>query len=163
MHMLTYFLPRILMGGILGLSALLITPAIPQDWRPYDVAIVRSGSMEPTIPTGSVVLFQPRLQYAPGEIIVYSPPADGVLGQTQRRATVHRLVQTQPMRTKGDASAEMDGTPLAPTQVRGAVFAVLPFLGYLLSGFGNPGTALMGIIMPLALAVYHTILVKALG
>jgi signal peptidase I len=94
---------------------------------------VVSGSMEPTIDTGSVVLTQrvPVDDLAVGDIVMFQRP-DGVDEQV-----VHRIAELEPsedgpiIRTKGDANASVDPWQVRPQEetalvARGSV----PYVGY---------------------------------
>jgi len=90
---------------VLGLLAITIGPR----FLPYQALIVRSGSMSPTIPTGSIV-FYTKLDSSKvkvGDIIVFNKPGSANEKVTHR---VYKLGQSQTgpyFLTKGDAN----GTP----------------------------------------------------
>lgn len=100
--------------------------------------IVLSGSMEPAISTGSVIITRP---IAPesiqiGDIISFSSRSGTFL-------TTHRVIdieRTPELRfiTKGDANREKDPAPIPSGQVLGKLFFVIPGLGYLVSYLRNP-------------------------
>ena len=94
---------------------------------------VVSGSMEPTIGTGSVVLTQKVAvkDLAVGDVVMFERPDDG------DAQVVHRIAELEPsqggplIRTKGDANATKDPwqvTPQGDTAwvARGSV----PYVGY---------------------------------
>lgn len=92
-----------------------------ENFRAY---VVLSGSMEPEIPTGAVVILDGRKQEGkPGEVITY------------RRGTIlvtHRILREDEHGyvTKGDANREEDTGWVTKEQIRGKVIAVLPWIGY---------------------------------
>jgi signal peptidase len=90
---------------VLGLLAVTVGPR----FLPYQALVVRSGSMSPGIPTGSIVFYRKTTaaKVKAGDIIVFAKPGDA-----QERVT-HRVVQVKTgpagryFVTKGDAN----GTP----------------------------------------------------
>lgn len=107
-------------------SAVLVVPA----WfgiRPY---VVRSGSMEPVLPTGALVLVDTgRRDFAIGDIITYR-----LSGHDEGEILVtHRIVgrSEDGFLTKGDANEAEDQRPVRPAQIVGGVLAQIPWMGYL--------------------------------
>ena len=94
--------------------------------RPY---IVLSGSMEPSILTGSVV-FVDTLHKDPriNDVITY---------QIGLNRVTHRMVRNESGKyiTKGDANKAEDPVPVMQEQIKGIVVFHLPFAGYLIMFF----------------------------
>ena len=95
--------------------------------RPY---VVRSGSMEPAIKTGSVVFVNERADYnelAPGDIIVFENGGTKV---------THRIlsIQADGIETKGDNNTTTDGITTTKNNFTGKVFYWIPGIGFLLDG-----------------------------
>jgi signal peptidase len=93
--------------------------------------VVISGSMEPAIQTGSVVIVRPIVPdtIRKGDIIMYSS-----LDMTS--LITHRVVNveyepTLQFITKGDANNNSDIIPIAPGQIVGIVAFTIPYLGLL--------------------------------
>lgn len=86
---------------------------------------VGSGSMEPTIKSGSVVVIAPRKAYGPGEIISFWTKTEG-----GAQIITHRVerIGGNVYITKGDANRAAD-EPVEPRLVIGKVVAVIPYLG----------------------------------
>lgn len=100
--------------------------------------IVLSGSMEPAIGTGSVIITRPvapdHIQM--GDIIIFSSGSGRFL-------TTHRVIgieRTPELRfiTKGDANQDKDPAPIPSDQVLGKLLVVIPSLGFLISYIRNP-------------------------
>lgn len=129
--------------GALALGLLLVllqSSLIPG----YEVRIVQSGSMEPAISTGSVVVVKQETSYSEGQVITFGGQERGSL------PTTHRIIGTEIVAgdlvfvTKGDANAEADIDPVAADTVRGRVLLAIPTLGYLLDFARQPlGFALL--------------------
>jgi len=102
----------------------IITPFF--GWR---TEVVISGSMEPAIRTGSVIIVRPVIPdtIRKGDVIMYYSPDKTSL-------TTHRVVNvaSEPSLqfiTKGDANNNSDVIPIAPGQIVGIVAFTIPYLG----------------------------------
>jgi signal peptidase len=117
---------------ILIISGSLFTVLSPFfGWR---TEVVISGSMEPALMTGSVVIVRPvdLLTIQQGDIVMFS-------SLDKKSLTTHRIVKIERETglgfiTKGDANNNPDITPVSPDQVVGIVVFNIPYLG-LLAGF----------------------------
>lgn len=111
----------------LALSA--VIPAALSGWQPLSVV---SGSMQPAVAPGSLVMAQPADPdsfYAHPSILAFNDP--GRPGQL----LTHRVVDTAAVdgvvryTTKGDANRVADSDPVAHDDLVGAVRMVIPFVG----------------------------------
>ncbi len=95
-----------------------------------DQYVVLSGSMEPAIPTGSVVLVNTHDKDVKTNDVFtyYVETADGELNVTHRAIEVTDSYIVP----KGDANEESDGQ-IEPSRVKGKVVFHIPLLGYLVS------------------------------
>src|SRR5437868_10545213 len=87
---------------VLGLVSVTIGPR----FLPYQALIVRSGSMSPTIPTGSIVFYR-KTQAAKvkvGEVIAFSKPGDPTEKVTHRVYKIGQSATGLYFITKGDAN-----------------------------------------------------------
>jgi signal peptidase len=125
----------------------------------YRTLIVRSGSMEPAIRTGGVVLVEPvppqRLK--PGDVITYE--RDGAASATGRAQVVtHRIVgivdgAPPRFRTQGDANNAPDAELASYQDLGWRVVASMPYAGYLLNALAYPAArALLYAVPALLLA-----------
>lgn len=92
--------------------------------------IVRSGSMEPAVHTGDLVIVNSRYDYekvAPGDIITYQAP-NGAL-------VTHRVVKvsSEGIETKGDANNLSDGISAGEENYLGRAWISVPKLGFVSS------------------------------
>ena len=123
----------------------------------YQRYVIVSGSMEPAIPTGSVVYDEivPVSELAVGDIITFVPPAE--YGLTE--PVTHRIVEIEPasgdhagkvqVRTKGDANEAPDAWTAVlngPDQAR--VKHHIPYLGYVYMALSNRWVQLLVIGLP---------------
>jgi signal peptidase len=133
----------ILALGALGIGALLVllqTALIPG----YEVLIVQSGSMEPAIWTGSVVVVRAQERYFPGDIITFNTGGADQIPTTHRVLTDTLEAGQLAYQTQGDANDAPDPQPVSGEAVRGRVIFAIPVLGYLLDFARQPiGFALL--------------------
>jgi len=100
----------------------------------YKVLIVQSGSMEPTIHTGSVVITKPAITYQVGDIITY-----GIISKTQT-PTTHRIhaIENGKFVTKGDANNAPDMSSVPANRIIGKVLFSVPYAGYVVDFARQP-------------------------
>jgi signal peptidase len=131
---------------VLALVATTLGPRI----LPYQALVVRSGSMAPTIPTGSMVFYTKRdaAKVKVGDIIVFAKP-----GQPNEKVT-HRVfeVGTGPSGryfiTKGDANGAIDDWRI-PAVGTGWVAAFhVPYVGYVLADAQSQTGRLLLLLIP---------------
>lgn len=119
-------------------------------WR---IDVVLSGSMEPAVQTGSVVIVRPigPEEIRTGDIIMYSSP-------DRTSLITHRVVKieyTPGLRfvTKGDANNNSDINPIQPDQILGIVTFTIPFLGYLTQFIRTPLGFILFFLTPAAILI----------
>ncbi len=116
----------------------------------FKVLIVRSGSMEPTIPVGSLIVAQKQNQYGVGEIVTFKAGGEFVT----HRIVAHKAGQYT---TQGDANASLD-SPILPSSVIGKVSFALPYAGYVVNFVKTPLGFSLLIILPALFIVIQEIL-----
>lgn len=110
--------------------------------------VVMSGSMEPTIMTGSICLVNERVDpdsLEVGDVVAFT--------LVSGKEVTHRIIQKDAttFRTKGDNNEDPDISPISRDQVVGETVLTIPYLGYLIVGLKTP----QGIIIAVtALAVF---------
>ena len=136
MKKLTLRLCALLSAVLLSIMALLAGALIVPALLGYREMAVLSGSMEPTVPVGSIVYVRPLPgeKLAPGDICTYCM-ADGETFVTHRVVSLDRQKQT--LITKGDANNTADGE-IAFANVYGKAMFHLPWLGLLVMGVRTP-------------------------
>ena len=130
------------LGALLGLAVIVITlTATHTGIRPL---VVRSGSMEPTIPTGSMVLVQ-RIDAAEievGDVVAVGRPDHTRV--THRVIALERKGVTVELTLKGDANEDPDPVPVTVRQADRLV-AQAPLLGQTVAWLATaPGGFVMG-------------------
>jgi signal peptidase I len=119
----------------------------------YKVFTVQSGSMEPTIHTGSMIFVKPMADYNVGDIVTKRTNDPKV-------TITHRIVSKEEAQgkitfdTKGDANQSADGEKFTKEGIIGKMIAKIPFLGYPV-GYAKttPGLILL-IIIPAVIIIY---------
>ena len=141
-----------ILGTIVAIIALLlIISAFPVKWN-YLLLIVQSGSMEPAIKTGSIVIVKPVSEYKVGEVITFGSVSKTKIPTTHRIIDVHLQNGRPVYTTKGDANEGKDINEVLARQVIGKVLFDIPFLGYALVATKKPiGFAVLIIIPALIL------------
>ncbi len=97
----------------------------------YMTAIVLTGSMEPHIAPGDLLVFKKQDSYGLNQVVIF----------TQENSLVtHRIVDIKEGEfiTKGDANNTKDFYPVKPNQVLGLLVLRLPKLGFVIDFFKNP-------------------------
>lgn len=122
----------------------------------YQILAVQSGSMEPGIKTGGLVVVKPSPTYKIGDIITFA------LDQKKIAATHRindiRLEAGKPIyTTKGDANNAPDQREVLPKEIIGRVIFSLPFLGYLLNVVKTPFGFMLIIVIPGIIIIYDEI------
>ncbi len=158
------WLPRFLTGGgylgfalSLALLGLLLAVAVPKFFG-YDSFVIYSGSMEPTVKVGSLLVAKPvaaeNLQV--GDVIVFRHPESPNTTITHRIVGIREENGERIFTTKGDASSNPD-----PREVRlrgrvGKMAYTIPYLGYLVDFIRTKEGALIFLVAPaLGLGLMH--------
>ncbi len=144
-----------------ALATLLLFGAAPAvlGWTP---TTVMTGSMEPRIHPGDIVVARPLPQeaLAAGQVLLVDDPDHG------GRLRLHRLVSVtdQGLILRGDANSSDDSTPVATTGVRGVGFLRIPLVGAPLVWFSERALPQLAVlVVVLLLLVAATRLDRALG
>lgn len=137
---------------IFGVMALFLAPSIPFLGH-LDVKIVKSGSMEPSIKTGGIVVVSEADFYNVGEVITFTSQGADI-------PTTHRILEKEQIdgvtqiRTKGDANEEADSELITESAIKGKVLFTVPYVGFVLDFARQPiGFALL-IVLPGLLIVF---------
>ncbi|OGI84373.1 signal peptidase I [Candidatus Nomurabacteria bacterium RIFCSPLOWO2_01_FULL_37_49] len=120
----------------------------------YQIKIVQSGSMEPDIKTGSVVIIKPSSVYKVGDVVTFGKDTKKDI------PTTHRIVKSRVVEgvlmftTKGDANEDPDTNEIRLSDIHGKVLLDVPFFGYIIDLARKPlGFAIL-IILPALIVIY---------
>ena len=125
---------------------LLLSPVNP--W--FHAEIIISGSMEPTIRTGSMIIVVPQDSYSVGDIITFIDPIVGK--NTHRIIADGRKGRRNLLHHHGGCGWKVrTAIPVSLNRVKGKVRAIVPWLGYVAyAGFA-------AILVPLGLLLLYVI------
>lgn len=140
---------------IAGLTAL-STISTPLQFKMF---IVESGSMEPTIQTGSIVIIKPQNEYKKNDIITFKRNEDVDI-KARNTTVTHRIIEinNNSFITKGDTNSTKDSEPISNNLVVGKLFLTIPLLGYPVSFAKTQTGLILLIIIPAVLIIYQEIL-----
>jgi len=119
-------------------------------------SVVMSGSMEPAIPVGSIVIVK-RVNAEDvkvGDVIVF---------ETGESTTMHRVVEKVVedgafhFKTQGDANEVPDPWIVKPEDVCGALLLTIPYYGYLLIFAGTPIGFALFILVPAIILIANEV------
>ncbi len=116
-------------GLLLFIAFILFSSALPVPGG-IKTFIVQSGSMEPAIKTGSVVVVRSKSAYSIGNIITFGPNTRETPPTTHRIVDVERIGNSFYYTTKGDANNSPDPRKIRHMAVIGKVMFSVPYLGY---------------------------------
>jgi signal peptidase I len=140
-------------GYLAVMATLAIIALLPilLGWRPM---IILSGSMEPTISVGDVVLTSdmPAGQtYGDGMVVAFETVTVG----DEPIIKMHRIVETRDdgFITQGDANADRDSGTLTENEIHGAGRLLVPFIGLPVYWMGRDPLALAAWVLGTLVAV----------
>lgn len=131
---------------VLGLVAITIGPRL----LPYQALIVRSGSMSPTIPTGSVVFYTkiPSAKVKVGDVIAFSKPGDPTEKVTHRVYQIGHSATGEYFTTKGDANGTPDDWRVPAVGTGWIARFHVPAIGYALVDLQSTLARLLLLVIP---------------
>lgn len=105
----------------------------------FGATVVLSGSMEPTLSVGDLLIVVPSDEYRIGDIVVYESAGISV---------VHRIIALEDgvAVTQGDANNACDD-PISLSAVKGRVVRAIPIIGYLVRLIQTPIVTVVLIIL----------------
>ena len=117
---------------IFGAIAFLLAPRFGL-LGPLEVKIVRSGSMEPTIKTGSIVLIAPQAagSYQVGDVITFGADTKTAVPTSHRVVSIREEEGMAYYTTKGEANNAADQNETPANKVIGKIIFSLPYVGYI--------------------------------
>ncbi len=123
----------------------------------FQVKIVLSGSMEPAIHTGSIVVIKPEENYKEGDVITFGKDTKKDIPTTHRIVKIRAVEGKLLFTTKGDANDSGDSTEIRKNQIIGKVLFSVPYIGYILDTAKKPiGFAIL-VGVPVLVIVYDEV------
>ena len=130
---------------LLALLAPFLVFAVPQTVGADHGFVILSGSMEPELSPGDVVIVSDAASVGVGDVITFS---DGSAVPITHR--VVGVVDGQFV-TKGDANENADSAPVDPSAVLGRVVITIPVLGHVILWANTPLGQVSLVVVPLVL------------
>jgi signal peptidase I len=140
--------------GFIGAIALLLIVSIFPITGNFKVMVVLSGSMEPTIKTGSLVVAMPSQDYKIGDIITFGPYSKTKSPTTHRIQDIKISSGSPVYITKGDANNAPDQKEVLKKDIIGKVGLDIPYLGYFVDFAKKPAGFALLIIVPALIIIF---------
>jgi len=141
---------------IVAVAILLIVSVFPITGN-YKIMVVQSGSMEPTIKMGSLVIVKPESDYKIGNVITFGPVTK-TKAPTSHRIYDIKVINGEPVYvTKGDANNAPDTTEIQKKDIIGKVLFSVPYIGYAVNFAKKPLGFGLIIIVPAALIIFDEV------
>jgi len=118
--------------------ALLFIGSIVPGVGNYHVLTVLSGSMEPAIKTGSVVVVSPAEEYEPGHVVTFKTGSESEIPTTHRIKDVEIDRGNTVYVTKGDANPGADLSRISKEDIIGKARFSIPYMGYIVEFIRTP-------------------------
>ncbi len=112
---------------------------------PYKSYVVQSGSMEPSIRVGDLIIIHAEPTYSKTDVITFK--------DTTQHTITHRVLEVSSdspprLTTKGDANQSADTEVIKVAQVIGKVVLVVPKVGYAIQFIRTPWGFIATILAP---------------
>jgi signal peptidase len=145
----------VILGLVIVFSVLIILSSLNIGGR--QMFVVKSGSMEPKIKTGSVVFDTKKNDYKVNDVITFKV-------KDSKDTTTHRLHEVKIDNkkqtfyvTKGDANDAPDGELVLKANVVGKVQFSFPYLGYLVAFIKTLPGLIIFVVIPATIIIYEEI------
>jgi signal peptidase len=137
MKILSNILYGIFVTLLVGVALLFLASLLPIPGN-IELKIVKSGSMEPTIMTGAIVVIKPESAYTVGDIVTFGEDSKGEIPTTHRIVSMREASGQTFYSTKGDANEDPDPMETPKNEVIGKVIFDMPYAGYVLDFARKP-------------------------
>jgi signal peptidase len=146
----------IFVAFIVVVALLLIVSVLPITGN-YKIMTVISGSMQPAIKMGSVVMVKPVADYKIGDVITFGPYSKTKAPTTHRIYDIKVEGGAPVYITKGDANNAPDARELQKKDILGKVLFSVPYVGYAVDFAKKPMGFALIIIVPAAIIIFDEI------
>jgi signal peptidase len=146
----------IFVTAIIAFALLLVVSMFPIAGN-YKVKIVMSGSMEPAIKTGSIVVIKPESTYAVGDVITFGKDTKKDVPTSHRIIAMRTQEGKYVYQVKGDANKSADMKEVMQGEVIGKVLFTAPYVGYLLDFAKKPTGFVLLIVVPAAVIIFDEV------
>jgi len=151
----TIFLNTILIIFVL-IGILVVFSLLPLK-NNYRIFSVMSGSMEPTLPVGSLIVVKPVGEYKVSDVITYKSTAKKNDFTTHRIHEIKDKDGTKTFVTKGDANEEPDFESVGLDRVIGKQRFTIALVGYVLWFVKTLPGLIIIIVIPALILIYDEV------
>lgn len=138
--------------ALIAIGILVVFSFIPIKGN-YKLYTVQSGSMEPTIKTGSLIFVKPMENYEIGDIVT-KKTLDPKVTVTHRIQEKTEQNGTIVFKTKGDANSAEDAEFVDQQSIIGKTFFSVPYLGYPVAFAKTAQGIVLIIVIPAVIIIY---------
>jgi signal peptidase len=140
----------ILVAGAAVVAVALVAATIGPRFLPYQALVVRSGSMSPTIPTGSIVFYRKidATKVKVRDIIVFDKPGQANEKVTHRVFMISNAPTGRYFTTKGDANGAPDSWRVPAIGTGWVATMHVPRIGYVLAALQSTLARLLLLVVP---------------
>jgi signal peptidase I len=139
--------------AIIAIIAFLLFALFPIKGN-YQIKIVKSGSMEPDIHTGSIVVIKPSTNYTVGDVVTFGKDTKTNIPTTHRIVSSRAIEGVILFTTKGDANEDPDPSEIRQSDIHGKVLFDIPFFGYIIDLARKPLGFAVFVILPALIVIY---------
>ncbi len=115
--------------------------------------VVYSGSMSPSLSTGSLIAVKPEIDYFVGDVVSFRQDGGQVVTHRISKVIEEEGLGVVSYETKGDANNTPDRELVKKEQILGEVFFALPYLGYSISFLKTKTGFIVFAIIPAVLII----------
>ncbi len=124
----------------------------------YKMFVVMSGSMEPKIKTGSIVVVKPANNYVKGDVITFKESNNPKITVTHRIFSIKEENNTKVFTTKGDANKSPDPAEIRQGEILGKEILAIPYIGYTINFAKTQTGVIVLIVIPAVIIVYNELM-----
>lgn len=124
----------------------------------YRFYTVLSGSMEPALHVGSIVVVTAKQNYQVGDIVTAQIGTNGKQTVTHRIFSIDQNDREEQIMLKGDANEDPDLSLLTHKQIVGAVVFSIPFIGKIIEYSKTQQGFIFIVVIPATIFAYHEVL-----
>lgn len=129
----------------------------------YRLFVVQSGSMEPKVKTGSIVVVGKQNEYKVNDIITFlissnANPNNLNSTVTHRIASIRTENNSKVFQTKGDANKALDRESIIEKQILGKVLFSIPFAGYAVAFSKTQIGFILFIVVPSTIIIWSELM-----
>jgi len=124
----------------------------------FQIKVVQSGSMEPDVKMGSLIMIKPVNHYKVGDVITFLGNFKNEKGENL--PITHRIINIGATEgetfyvTKGDANEDSDSRHIAQKDIVGKMLFSIPYLGYVVETSRHSYGLLALVIVPATIIIF---------